>query len=78
MKARYDQSVCPRNFSEGDLVLVYDQDKDILGAGKFVSMWLSPYIVKPVLGKGAYELEYYEGNVLPRPINGLYLKKYFA
>ena len=46
VKARYDQSVHPRNFCEGDLVLVYDQDKDILGARKFVSMWLRPYIVK--------------------------------
>ena len=50
-KARYDQSVHPRNFSEGDLVLVYDQDKDILGTGIFVSMWISPYIIKRVLGK---------------------------
>jgi len=78
VKARYDRSVHPRNFSPGDLALVYDQDKDILGAGKFVSMWLGPYIVRRVLGKGAYELEDYEGNVLPRPRNGLYLKKYFA
>jgi len=77
-KAQYDQSVHLRNFSEGDLVLVYDQDNDILGAGKFVSMWLGPYIVKRVLGKGAYELVDYEGNILPRPRNGLYLKKYFA
>ena len=78
VKACYDQSVHPRNFSEGDLVLVYDQDKDILGAGKFVSMWLGPYIIKRVLGKGAYELEDYDDNILPRPRNGLYLKKYFA
>lgn len=78
MKSRYDQSVRLRIFSEGDLVLVYDQDKDILGAEKFVSMWLGPYIVKRLLGKGAYELEDYEGNVLPWPRNGLYLKKYFS
>ena len=78
VKAQYDQSVHPRNFSEGDLVLVYDQDKDILGAGKLVSMWLGPYIVRHVLGKGAYELVDYEGNILPRLKNGLYLKKYFA
>jgi len=32
INALYDQSVRPRNFPEGDLVLVYDQDKDILGA----------------------------------------------
>ena len=65
VKPQYDQSVRPRNFSKGDLVLVYDQDKDILGAGKLISMWLGPYIVKRVLGKGDYELEDYEGNVLP-------------
>ena len=78
VKAWYDQSVHPRNFSEGDIVLVYDQDKDILGAGKLVSMLLGPYIVKWVLGKCASELEDYEGNVLPLPRNGLYLKKYFS
>jgi len=38
IKVRYDQNVRPRTFSEGDLLLVYDQDKDVLGAGKFVSM----------------------------------------
>ena len=35
MKAQYDRSVNPRNFSEGDLVLIYDQANDKLGAGKF-------------------------------------------
>jgi len=38
-------------------------------------MWLGPYIVNHVLGKGAYELINYEGNILKRPRNGLYLKK---
>jgi hypothetical protein len=48
--------VRPRIFSEGDLVLVYDQDKDPLGAGKFKPMWFRPFIVKEVLKKGAYRL----------------------
>ena len=39
IKAQYDQNVTPRNFSEGDLVLLYDQENDKLGAGKFVPMW---------------------------------------
>ena len=38
MKAQYDRNVSPRNFSEGDLVLLYDQANDKLGAGKFVPM----------------------------------------
>eukprot|EP00253_Pinus_taeda_P024847 PITA_24847 len=32
MKAQYDRNVTPRNFLEGDLVLLYDQANDKLGA----------------------------------------------
>ena len=78
IKNRYDRAVKPRTFLEGDVVLVYDQDKDALGAGKFEPLWYGPYIVSKVLEKGAYELVDYEGNKLARPQNGLYLKQYFA
>ena len=78
IKKRYDRAVKPCTFSEGDLVLVYDQDKDALGAGKFEPLWYGPYIVSKVLEKGAYDLVDYEGNKLARPRNGLYLKQYFA
>ena len=63
VKLQYDKSVHPRIFSEGDLVLVYDQANDALGAGKFVAMWHGPYIVKRVLSKGSYELQDFEGVV---------------
>ena len=33
MKVQYDKVVHPRVFSEGDLVPVYDQDKDALVVG---------------------------------------------
>eukprot|EP00253_Pinus_taeda_P036115 PITA_36115 len=78
VKTQYDKVVRPRNFSEDDLVLVYDQDKDALGAGKFKSMLYGPFIVKRVLKNGAYELIDFEGNKLVEPRNGLYLKKYLA
>jgi hypothetical protein len=32
VKAQYDKHVKPRVFSEGDLVLLYEQDRDLLGA----------------------------------------------
>lgn len=48
IKKRYDRYVCPRVFSEGKLVLVYDQDKDIPGEGKFEPLWHGPYIVSKV------------------------------
>eukprot|EP00253_Pinus_taeda_P026596 PITA_26596 len=45
IKTQYDKVVCPRVFSKGDLVLVYDQEKDALGIGKFKSIWYGPFIV---------------------------------
>jgi hypothetical protein len=56
------------------LVLLYDQAKEPLGVGKFKPMWHGPYIVRCVLEKGSYELEYYEGNMLADPMNGIHLK----
>ena len=46
VKAHFDQTVSPRTFVEGDLVLLYDQAHDKMGAGKFQPMWHGPYIVK--------------------------------
>ena len=78
VKVQYDKYVHPRRFSKGDLVLLWDQLKEPLGAGKFNPMWRGPYIIKHVLEKGAYELVDYEGMTLVEPRNGLYLKKYYA
>ena len=64
----------PSVFLEGDLILVYDQDKDALGVGKFEPLYYGPYIISKVLQKWAYELVDYEGNRLARPQNDLYLK----
>ena len=61
IKAQYDRNVTPCNFSEGDLVLLYDQANNKLGAGKFVPMWHVPYVVKRKLAKGAYELVDFDG-----------------
>jgi hypothetical protein len=78
VKCQFDRSVHPRIFSEGDLVLVYDQYKDPLGAGKFKPMWFIPFIIKEVLKKGTDHLVDFEVNALVEPINGLYLKKYYS
>ena len=51
VKVQYDKAIKPRVFSEGDLVLVYAQNKDALGVDKFKCMWYGPFIVKMVLKK---------------------------
>ena len=78
IKVQNDRNVKPRIFSEGGLVLLYDQANDKLGAGKLEPMWHGPYIIKWVLQKGAYELVDYEGNSLAEPRNGIYLNKYYV
>jgi hypothetical protein len=46
IKDQYEKHVKPSIFSEGNLVLLYEQDRDMLGARKFEAMWRGPYIVK--------------------------------
>ena len=67
VKAQYEKHVKPHIFSEGDLVLLYEQDRDMLGDGKFEPMWRGPYIVRWVLEKGSYELVDYDGIPLVNP-----------
>ena len=61
IKEQYDKNIHPRIFLEGDLVLLYDQEADVIGTRKFEPLWHGPYIVKRVLAKGAYELVDYDG-----------------
>ena len=78
IKAQYNKNVQPRIFLEGDLVLIYDQEANVIGTRKFEPLWHGPYIVKRVLAKGAYELVEYNGILLAQLRNGLYLKCYYA
>jgi hypothetical protein len=78
MKNKYDKTIQPCTFVEGDLVLVYDQDHHKLGAGKLEPMWHGRYIITCVLHRGTCELVDYDGISLGEPQNGLYLKKYYA
>jgi hypothetical protein len=78
VKCKCDRFIHPWIFFEGDLFLVYNKCKYPLGACKFKPMWFGPFIVKKVLENGAYQLVDFKGNTLSEPINGLYLKKYYA
>ena len=73
---QYDKNFQPCIFSEGDLVLLYDQEVDVIGTRNFEPLWHGPYIFKRVIAKGAYELVDYDGIPLAQPQNGLYLKRY--
>jgi len=78
LKSQYDKSVHIRVFSEGEIVFVYDRDKDSMGEDKFNPMWYNSYVVRQILEKGSYDLLDYEVNVLSEPKNRLFLRKYYA
>ena len=77
-KSHFDSHVHPCTFSEGNMVLFYDQSNDKLGKEKFESMWYEPYIIHHCLSKGAYILADSDGQLLKNPRNGIYLKKFYA
>eukprot|EP00253_Pinus_taeda_P003420 PITA_03420 len=77
-KVQFDKNVKPRVFSEGDLVLLCDQDSNKLGVDTFEPLWMDPYIIKQALTKGAYEMVDYDGIPLSQPRYKLYLKRYYA
>jgi hypothetical protein len=77
-KATFDRHVNLLSFREGDLVLAYNITHDAFGHDKFESLWHGPYIIQHCLTKGAYILASPEGLSLKEPVNGLYLKKFYA
>jgi hypothetical protein len=78
LKVTFDHHVNLLSFHEGDLVLTYDIAHDTLSHGKFESLWHGPYIIQHCLTKGAYILASPKGLSLKEPVNGLYLKKFYA
>ena len=60
------------------MVLVYDQDNDKIGKGKFVPKWVGPLVVKTMLKMREYELVNCDGETLSDIRNGIYVKKYIA
>ena len=77
-KSHYDSHVHPHTFTEGDIVLIYDQSNDKNGKGKLESMWYGPYVIHRCLDKVAYLLTDSHGHLLKIPCNGIYLKIFYA
>jgi len=69
VKNAFDKKVCPRNFSEGDLVLkkVSQAQKD--HRGKWAPNYEGPFAVKKVFSGGALLLASMDDEELPSPVN---------
>ncbi|KAA0025937.1 uncharacterized protein E6C27_scaffold34G002410 [Cucumis melo var. makuwa] len=79
MSKAFDKHVKPRSFQVGDLVLVVRRSIIITRntENKFTPKWDGPYIVKEVYTNGAYKIVD-RGGLKIGPINGKFLKKFYA
>lgn len=62
----FDRKARPRNFMEGDMVLLWDKRRDIRGAhGSFDLLWRGPFKIQHTCGRNSFKLTYIDGIVLP-------------
>src|SRR5205809_300760 len=80
MARAYNKGIRLRTFKKGELVLMVRRPMEIThkSKGKFQPKWEGPFVIETVYSNGAYRLTTMEGDVLMMPINGKYLKKYYA
>ena len=80
MAKAYVQTVHPRAFTKGQLVLRIAKHvrKNLSGPSKFFPKWEEPYIIREAHDSGYYYLTKEDGIVLTKPINGKWLKQYYA
>ncbi|XP_025664473.1 uncharacterized protein [Arachis hypogaea] len=72
---RYNHGVIRREFVTDDLVLRRnDIGPPTPGEGKLTPNWEGPYRIKAAIGKGAYKLEWLNGNEVPRTWNAANLR----
>ncbi|KAL0457853.1 UNVERIFIED_CONTAM: hypothetical protein Slati_0412500 [Sesamum latifolium] len=75
----FNKKVHPRSFQVGDLVLAVTRPIIITHrtGNKFLPEWDGPYVVKEAYTNGAYKLVAEDGLRIG-PINGKFLKRYYA
>ena len=78
MKRNFDKKARVRTFREGDLVLKWDADRAKPGRhSKFDALWSGPYLIASCKQANAFQLSRPNGEVLPIPVNEIYLKACF-
>jgi hypothetical protein len=78
IKNTFDHKAKERNFTKGDLVLMWDKRREKPGMHKkFDSLWGGPYKIMSCAGTNSFNLEAMEGEVLKLPVNTLHIKRYY-
>jgi hypothetical protein len=80
MTRSFDKRLKRRSFKEGDLVLAVVRPMNITHhmQAKFEPKWEGPFIVKDVYSSSTYRIISLDGEYYLPPINGKFLKRYYA
>ena len=80
MANAYNKATKSRVFVKGQMVLkAADHIKrNLLAPSKFAPSWEGPYLIREASASGYYHLATAEGESLMEPINGKWLKLYYA
>ena len=77
VKGTFAQRTRDVKFGIGDIVLLWVKLKEKLGKhGKVEKIWMGPYRVSSIAGKGLVYLDTLHGDEFELPVNGLLLKHY--
>ncbi|KAI3953490.1 hypothetical protein MKW92_021140 [Papaver armeniacum] len=75
----YNQSVKERTFKVDELVLkIAPHVQRNASAGKFAANWEGPFTIRKVAESGYYKLRLMNGTKVKTPINGKWLKIFYA
>ena len=80
MTKAYGRTTKEMVFAEGQLVLKTANHvrQGMVGPSKFSPKWEGPFVVREAHASGYYHLAQMNGNDLMDPINGKWLKQYYA
>ena len=74
-KAWHDRHIKNKHFQQGNLVLLYDS-KLAKHPIKLQMHWLGPYVINFIIEGGALQLKQFDGAILPKLVNGIWMKPY--
>ena len=80
MANAYNKVMKARTFVNGQMVLKAADHvrRNLSTPSKFVPNWVGPYLVREANESGYYRLATTDGEVLAEPVNGKWLKLYYA
>ena len=78
VKKWFEKRATFKAFRISDLVLMWDNTKERLGNHtKFQRLWIGPYQIVEILVENTFRLGTLDGEYLPLPVNGQFLKHHF-